>query len=57
MPPMPDITRSQHLQPLAYQKPVFRPSYDPVSTDDDQDSDDGRTLAEVIKGQVKKTAQ
>jgi hypothetical protein len=40
-----------------YQKPVFHPSCDPVSTDDDQVSDDGSTLAEVIKGQGKKTTQ
>jgi hypothetical protein len=50
MPSMPDITRPRHLQPSAYQKPVFHLSYDPVSTDDDQENDDGRTLAEVIKG-------
>jgi hypothetical protein len=30
--------------------------YDPVSTHDDQESDDGRTLAKVIKGLGRKTA-
>jgi hypothetical protein len=54
--PMLDITSPRHLQPSVYQRPVFHPSYDPVNTDDDQDSDNGRTLAEVIKGQGKKTA-
>jgi hypothetical protein len=57
MPPMPNITCPQHLQPSAYQKPVFHPSYDPVSIDNNQDSDVGHTLAKVIKGEGKKTAQ
>jgi hypothetical protein len=52
MPPMPDITRL--LQSSAYQKPDFHPSYDPICTDDDQDSDDGRTLAEVKKARVRR---
>jgi hypothetical protein len=50
MPPMLDIICPRHLQPSAYQKSVLHPSYDSVSIDDDQDSDDGRTLVEVIKG-------
>jgi hypothetical protein len=48
MPLMLDITRLRHLVPSAYRKPVFRAFYDPVSTHDDQDSNDGRTLPELI---------
>ncbi|RLM99027.1 hypothetical protein C2845_PM06G33700 [Panicum miliaceum] len=50
MPPMPDIERPLHLQPLVYQVPICRPSYDPISSHNDQESDDSRTLAQVVKG-------
>jgi hypothetical protein len=53
MPLMTDIARPLHPEPLAYQVHISHPSYDPIThwqTDDDQDSDDSRTLAEVVKG-------
>jgi hypothetical protein len=56
MMPMPDIACPQHLQPSAYQAPIYRPSYDPVSSDDDQDSDNSHTLVQVVKGKGKKSA-
>jgi hypothetical protein len=53
---MPDIEHPQHLLPSAFQKSIPHADIDPTSTEDDQDSDDSRPLAEVMKGKGKKTA-
>jgi hypothetical protein len=37
--------------------PISHTDIDPTSTEEDQDSDDSRPLAEVMKGKGKKTIQ
>jgi hypothetical protein len=57
MPPMPDIECPCHLLPSAFQKPISNADIDPINSEEDQDSNDSRPLAEVMKGKGKKTTQ
>jgi hypothetical protein len=45
---MPDIERPSHLKPRVHRSPVIsHPTHDSVSEEEDEESDDGRTLAEL----------
>jgi hypothetical protein len=58
MPPMLDIDRPSHMMPSAFRAPkTSRPTIDPISGEEDEGTDDDRTLAEVIKGKRKRTSQ
>jgi hypothetical protein len=46
---MPDIERLSHLMPS-------RPTIDSVNEEDDEDTDDDRTLVDVMKGKKAKTS-
>jgi hypothetical protein len=50
-----DIELPHHLLPSAFQKPISHANSDPTSTEEDQDSDDSRPLAKVMKGNRKRT--
>jgi hypothetical protein len=51
MPSMPDLQHPDHMMPSAFRAPkTSRPTIDPVSGEEDEGTDDDRTLAEVIKG-------
>jgi hypothetical protein len=45
---MPNIERPSHLKLRAHRPPVIsRPTHDLVSKEEDEETDDGRTLAEL----------
>jgi hypothetical protein len=46
MPPMPDLQHPDHMMPSAFRAPkTSRPTIDQVSGEDDEGTDDDRTLA------------
>jgi hypothetical protein len=55
---MPDIERPSNLKPRAHQPPVIsRPTHDPVSEEEDEETDDGRTLGELQRKKGTSTSQ
>jgi hypothetical protein len=58
MPPIPDIDCPIHTLSSAHQPPkISCPSHDPVSEEEDEGTDDGRTLVEVIRSNKAKTSK
>jgi hypothetical protein len=55
---MPDIDCPSHTLPSVHQPPkISRPSCDLVSEEEDEGTDNGRTLVNVIKTKKAKTSQ
>jgi hypothetical protein len=53
---MPDLQHPDHMMSLAFRVPkTSRPTIDQVSGEEDDGTDDDRTLVEVIKGKRKRT--
>jgi hypothetical protein len=55
---MSDIERPRHTLSLTHQPPFsFRPAQDPVSREEEEESDDNHTLVEVIRSNKTGTLQ
>jgi hypothetical protein len=55
---MSDIDRPRYLKPSAFQAPtISRPTINPDSGKEDEDTDDDRTLADAIKNKKSKASQ